>query len=201
MPSATPHASSRERILDAALLVMRERGLANTTTKLIAAQAGLSEAMLYKHFADKQQLFLSVLEERTPRAQLDPLPVDPGDLAAGLAGLVVSLMAFFTSTFPIAASIFGSPALLAEHREGVAAHGSGPAHVVDGMRAHLDAEREAGRLRADADTESAARLLVGAAFHRGFLAAFEGLDAVPDAELIAAGIVDVVLSGLLPVAG
>ncbi|OZB84193.1 TetR/AcrR family transcriptional regulator [Microbacterium sp. 13-71-7] len=195
MAASLPSPSSRERILDAALLVMRERGLANTTTKLIAAQAGLSEAMLYKHFADKQQLFLSVLRERAPRARFEG---DAGgeSLAAGLAALVSDLMAFFTRTFPIAASIFGSPALLAEHRAGVAAHGGGPATVIDGVRARLVAEQDAGRIRADADTASAARVLVGAAFHQGFLAAFEGLDAVPDAESIAAGIVDTVLPAL-----
>jgi AcrR family transcriptional regulator len=44
-----------ERILDAAA-AMREKGLANITTKAIAAAAGYSEAMLYKHFADKQEL-------------------------------------------------------------------------------------------------------------------------------------------------
>lgn len=200
MPPVIPHASSRERILDAALLVMRERGLANTTTKLIAVQAGLSEAMLYKHFADKQQLFLSVLRERAPRARFEG---DAGgeNLAAGLAALVADLMAFFTRTFPIAASIFGSPTLLTEHREGVGSYGGGPATVIDGVRARLAAEQSAGRIRADADTASAARVLVGAAFHQGFLAAFEGLDGVPDAERIATGIVDVVLPGLLPVAG
>ncbi|MFJ4165198.1 TetR/AcrR family transcriptional regulator [Microbacterium sp. NPDC089698] len=197
MPRSTPASSSRERILDAALLVMRDRGLANTTTKLIAAQAGLSEAMLYKHFADKQQLFLSVLRERTPRARLEADPRGES-LAEGLSALVADLMAFFTRTFPIAASIFGSPALLAEHREGVAAHGGGPATVIDGVRARLVAEQDAGRIRPDADTASTARTLVGAAFHQGFLAAFEGLDAVPDAERIAADIVDVVLPGLVP---
>lgn len=197
MAASSPAPSSRERILDAALLVMRERGLANTTTKLIAAQAGLSEAMLYKHFADKQQLFLSVLRERSPRARFEG---DAGgeSLAAGLAVLVSDLMAFFTRTFPIAASIFGSPTLLAEHRDGVASHGGGPATVIDGVRARLVAEQEAGRIRADADTASVARVLVGAAFHQGFLAAFEGLDAVPDAGSIAAGIVDAVLPGLVP---
>ena len=98
MAASTPAPSSRERILDAAVRVMRERGLANTTTKLIAAQAGLSEAMLYKHFADKQQLFLSVLRERTPRARFE---ADAGgeSLAAGLAALVADLMTFFTRTF------------------------------------------------------------------------------------------------------
>jgi AcrR family transcriptional regulator len=199
MPPATPHASSRDRILDAALLVMRERGLASTTTKLIAAQAGLSEAMLYKHFADKQQLFLSVLQERIPRASFDPPQAGSGDLAAGLTVLVADLMGFFTRTFPIAASIFGAPTLLAEHREGVATHDGGPGTVIESVQARLIAEQNAGRIRPDADTGSAARVLVGAAFHQGFLAAFEGLEAVPDAERIAAGIVRVMLPALAPV--
>ena len=70
--------------------------------------------------------------------------------------------------------------------------------MIDGVRARLVAEQDAGRIRADADTASAARALVGAAFHQGFLAAFEGLDAVPDADRIAAGIVNAVLPGLVP---
>ena len=175
---------------------MREKGLAATTTKLIAAQAGLSEAMLYKLFADKQELFLSVLQERIPQPRL--ARDGTGDLATGLTALVVDLMAFFAHTFPIAASIFGAPVLLAEHRQGVTAHGGGPAHVVDGVRLRLDAERDAGRIRADADTASAARVLVGAAFHQGFLAAFQGLDEVPEAEEVAAGVVALTLPGLLP---
>ena len=181
-----PAKPARARILDAAARVMREKGLANTTTKLIAAAADYSEAMLYKHFADKQELFLAVLEERTPPVRIDPAAVGHGDLTGNLAQLAEQLMSFFAHTFPIAASIFSSPALLVDHRQGVASHGRGPRAPLVSVRAYLDAERDHGRLKADADTDTAAKLLVGAAFHQGFLAAFDGLDHVPDAAAKAA---------------
>ena len=194
MPADDKVKPARERILDAAAAVMREKGLTSTTTKAIAAAAGYSEALLYKHFADKQELFLCVLKERVPQVHLDS-PGD-GDLAGNLTGIVEQLMGFFVQTFPIAASIFGSPELLAQHRQAITGRGYGPAAPVHRVQAYLDAERQAGRIRAACDTTSAARLLVGAAFHQGFLAAFDGFRTVGDAHAIAAGIVATVLPAL-----
>jgi AcrR family transcriptional regulator len=185
---------ARERILDAAAAVMREKGLTNTTTKAIAAAAGYSEALLYKHFADKQELFLSVLKERVPQVHL--YSPGGGELADNLTGIVEQLMGFFVQTFPIAASIFGSPELLAEHRKAITGRGYGPAGPVYSVQAYLDVEQRAGRISAASDTTSAARLLVGAAFHQGFLAAFDGFRTVSDAHAIAAGIVATVLPAL-----
>jgi AcrR family transcriptional regulator len=185
---------ARERILDAAAAVMREKGLTSTTTKAIAATAGYSEALLYKHFAGKQELFLSVLQERVPQVHLDS--PGEGDLAENLTGIVEQLMGFFVQTFPIAASIFGSPELLAEHRKAITGRGFGPAAPVYRVQAYLDAELRAGRISAASDTTSAARLLVGAAFHQGFLAAFDGSRTVTNARVIAAGIVATILPAL-----
>jgi AcrR family transcriptional regulator len=187
---------ARERILDAAARVMREQGLANATTKLIAAAAGYSEAMLYKHFADKQELFLAVLQERTPPIRIGAAAAGHGDLTQNLAGLVGQLMSFFAQTFPIAGSIFGSPELLARHREGVTSRGRGPSGPLLAVCSYLEAERAAGRLAPAADIDTAARLLVGAAFHQGFLAAFDGLDHVPDAAAKASGVAAAVVSAL-----
>jgi AcrR family transcriptional regulator len=62
--------TARERFLDGAAEVLRSRGFAAATTKEIASAAGLSEAMLYKVFRDKVDLFLGVLTERLPRVAL-----------------------------------------------------------------------------------------------------------------------------------
>jgi AcrR family transcriptional regulator len=194
MPADDKAKPARERILDAAAAVMREKGLARTTTKAIAATAGYSEALLYKHFADKQELFLIVLQERIPQVHLDS-PGD-GDLAGSLTGIVEQLMGFFAQTFPVAASIFGSPELLAEHRKAVTGRGYGPAGPVHRVQAYLDAEQRAGRISGASDTASASRLLVGAAFHQGFLAAFDGMSTVGNARAIAAGIVATLLPAL-----
>jgi AcrR family transcriptional regulator len=182
---------ARERILDAAAAVMRTRGLANATTKAIAAEAGYSEAMLYKHFDDKQQLFLAVLLERMQPAAAPIAAPGVGDLRENLTAMVRHLMDYFARLFPMAGSIFGAPELLALHREGVAHHGGAPDGPIRMLRGYLEAERAAGRLSGSADVDALARLLVGAAFQQGFLAAFAGRETVADAGRIARRLVAV----------
>jgi AcrR family transcriptional regulator len=188
---------ARERILDAAAAVMREKGIASTTTKAIAAAAGYSEAMLYKHFADKQELFLLILLERMPVMRPRVAAVGWGDLAANIADVVGQLVRYFAEVWPMGISIFGAPDLLTQHREGVKRHGgTGPTGPVRMLTTYLDAERDAGRILADADTVSAARVLVGFAFHQAFLAAWEGEHVVAGAPELSAAAVANVLPGL-----
>jgi AcrR family transcriptional regulator len=197
MPAGREVKPARERILDAAAVVMREKGVANTTTKAIAAAAGYSEAMLYKHFADKQELFLLLLKERLPGVRPRLAAPGWGDLAANLAEIVEQLMSYYADLFPMSVSIFSAPELLVQHREGIARHGgSGPVGPVRMLTNYLEAEREAGRIREDANTAAAAQLLVGVAFHQGFLAAYEGRTSVEGAHHLAANAVATVLPGL-----
>lgn len=65
------------------------------------------------------------------------------------------------------------------------------------MQAYLNAERDTGRVAATSNTESVARLLVGVAFHQGFLAAFEGHDDVPNARTKAEEAVAAILPALM----
>jgi AcrR family transcriptional regulator len=55
----------REAILDAALAVFAERGYEGASTAEIAAAAGCSEPVLYKHFSGKRDLFVAVLNGGT----------------------------------------------------------------------------------------------------------------------------------------
>ena len=178
----------RERILDAAFEVMHSLGLAKATTKQIARQAGYSEAMLYKHFTDKQELFLAVLQERIPPSDTVTTTAGSGDLTGNLTRLVEDLMGFFLTAVPIAASVFSSPELLQQHRNGVTGRGQGPGAPIRTVQAYLEAERSNGRIAPNADCTAAARLLVGAAFHQGFLAAFAEQDAIIDGHQVARGI-------------
>ena len=197
MPRSTEVKPARERILDAAAVVMREKGVANTTTKAIAAEAGYSEAMLYKHFADKQELFLLLLKERLPLVHPRLAAPGWGDLAENLADIVEQLMDYYAELFPMSVSIFSSPELLLQHREGIERHGGlGPVGPVRMLTNYLGAERDAGRLRPDADVVAASQLLVGAAFHQGFLAAYASAATVSGAHDLARAAVAVVLPGL-----
>ena len=184
--------STRDRILDAAATVLRERGLARTTTKEIARAAGCSEALLYKHFTDKQELFLGVLAERAPRLDAPVDLVGRGTVVENVTTLVGQLLAFYSRSFPMSASILGAPELLAVHREGMRRRGAGPQGPALQVQAYLDAEVRAGRLAHGVDTEALSRTLAGAALFEAFLAVYAGLDAVPDADARARSIVDAV---------
>lgn len=171
-PATHPDApAARERILDAAAEIMRRDGLVRATTKEIARRAGCSEALLYKHFPDKRDIFLRVLAERSPR--LDVAVQMPGtDTVIGnLETLVAKLLRFYEQGFPTAVSIFSSNDLLSAHREAMEQRGAGPQAPSRILAHYLDQEVGLGRLPA-LDTDAIARLLTGAALHEAFLATY-----------------------------
>ncbi|MFE3580535.1 TetR/AcrR family transcriptional regulator [Streptomyces vinaceus] len=176
----TPKSSrpTPERLLDAAEKLMRTIGLANTTTKAIAREAGCSEAALYKHYANKEELFVRVLMERTPNAGplMAELDRDHAERSVeeGLEAIARHASLFYADAVPMAASLFAEPALLTRHREGVQEVGTGPHVVRDALTGRLRRELERGRLRPDADPEAAAALLLGACFQRAFFLHFSG---------------------------
>jgi TetR/AcrR family transcriptional regulator, acrAB operon repressor len=55
-------AATREALLDAALRVFRERGVARTTLAQIAAAAGVTRGAVYWHFRDKVEVFTAACE-------------------------------------------------------------------------------------------------------------------------------------------
>ncbi|MDX2642440.1 TetR/AcrR family transcriptional regulator [Streptomyces sp. PA03-1a] len=197
-PESTP---TRTRILDAAERLMRTIGLARTTTKEIAKAAGCSEAALYKHFSSKEELFVQVLKERAPRLGplMAELTADPGDrsVESCLTDIARTAVLFYESSVPIAASLFAEPALLARHRDALRPMGSGPHVPLRELARYLRAERDSGRIRADADPEAVAALLLGACFQRGFLNCYLG-EPVDDQPLdhFAVAVARTVLAGI-----
>jgi len=185
---------SREEIVAAAAKVMREQGYAQATTKVIARTAGYSEAMLYKHFRDKTDLFLSVLADELPAlgATLAELTADPGraPLRDNLARVARLALAFYADSVPIAISMFSSRDLLRSHRERVG--GAGPRIPLKGVEDYLRAEVSLGRLEADTDVEAAASLLLGACFQQAFLASYEETEPAD----LAGRLADTLLAGL-----
>lgn len=166
-------AATRDRILDAAATIMRRDGLVRATTKEIARIAGCSEALLYKHFPDKRDIFLHVLTERSPRLGFAAHLPGTAAVLDNVTNLVTDLLGFYEQSFPIAVSIFSSQELLAAHRQAMDARGAGPRAPARMLASYLDQEVRLGRLKA-ADTDALARLLTGAALHEAFLAAYTG---------------------------
>jgi len=88
-PPRSTDAPPRERILQAAFRILRERGYAATNTNEIAARARVSKRELYAEFGSKQGIFVACIEARSSkmRAPLDvPAIPDPATLRATLRG-------------------------------------------------------------------------------------------------------------------
>ncbi|HTY31732.1 helix-turn-helix domain-containing protein [Mycobacterium sp.] len=62
-----PRAQRREHILEAATRAFARGGFANTGLDAIAAEAGVTQVILYRHFASKADLYREVLESANNR--------------------------------------------------------------------------------------------------------------------------------------
>jgi AcrR family transcriptional regulator len=178
VPTKARPVTTRDAILDAAQQVMHTLGLANTTTREIAAAAGLSEAALYKHFDDKTDLFLCVLRERLPDLSvvISDLPNRVGrrSVRANLEDLTRAVLAYYRDSAPFAASLFSRPELLARYQEHMRASGGGPHRAKDLLADYLRAEQRAGRVAQEVNPQVAAMLLIGVCLQRAFVGSFVG---------------------------
>src|SRR6478609_3336676 len=55
----------RTQLIETALNVFSQKGFNGTTTKEIAAAAGVTEAIIFRHFPSKQALYQAVLESES----------------------------------------------------------------------------------------------------------------------------------------
>jgi len=64
----------REQILATAVNLFSRNGFRGTTTKEIAQAAGVSEAMVFRHFANKEALFTAILDDKDCREGVGKFP-------------------------------------------------------------------------------------------------------------------------------
>lgn len=156
----------RERILDAAAVLVREDGMAAATTKRIALKAEVSEGSLYNHFPDKAELLIAIVLERMPsiRDALQSLgtAAETSSLEDRLEKVLTAMIGFYVQAQPILGGIMADPRLLALCRERFAETGRGPHLAHQKLAELLGHEVAAGRLRGDVDVAALAALLIGA---------------------------------------
>src|SRR5438477_11645 len=76
----------RQAIVDAAVPLFARKGFAGTTTRELAEIAGISEALLFRHFPSKQLLYREILQQ--VGCQGDPVLEQLASLPASAATLV-----------------------------------------------------------------------------------------------------------------
>jgi hypothetical protein len=118
-----------------------------------------------------------VLQERLP--SFGPLARELAEAPGGravrdrLLAIARAAIVFYLDGFPMSASMFAEPGLLAAHRAETAETGAGPHRPIAAVTEYLRAEQNCSRVAADADCAAAASLLLGACFQYAFLRCFE----------------------------
>lgn len=77
----------REQILETAVELFSQHGFRGTTTKQIAQAAGVSEAMVFRHFATKDELYGAIIHNKTCSAGVSRFPWEGNaELKAAIEG-------------------------------------------------------------------------------------------------------------------
>src|ERR1700710_1820493 len=56
----------RRQLIEVAIDLFSQRGFSGTTTREIAVAAGVTEAIIFRHFATKQDLYSAILDHTCP---------------------------------------------------------------------------------------------------------------------------------------
>ena len=63
----------RQQILDVAVQLFSQKGFRGTTTKEIALAAGVNEAIIFRHFATKSELYSAIMDQKSSSADVQAL--------------------------------------------------------------------------------------------------------------------------------
>ncbi len=190
----------RAQILEAAFEEFSEKGYKGATIKGIARAAGLqSPALIYWYFPDKEALFREVLGARVPvvRAVAEPeglMDLPPEEMLVRLGRAYFAFERMDVRTLKL---VIGEAIRRPQVAETFVR--SGPARVLDFLRAYMERQIELGRLRPH-DARSSARAFIGMLIPQlagklFFPALVE--DGLTDEEHLQTAI-DIFLSGLRP---
>ena len=69
-PHRLPASDRRRQLVETALDIFSRKGFGGTTTKEIAAAAGVNEAIIFRHFPTKQDLYNAVLDYHHETAEI-----------------------------------------------------------------------------------------------------------------------------------
>jgi len=198
-------AETRQRLLDAAAVVFSQRGFARSTTKEIAEAAGVAEGTIYRHFADKQDLFYATFSAKSAITADEflrfPELAGKETVRENLRRFVSVIEDIEQTIAPFQASMW-SDAELAEalgtsKRAAEVSAAGPPSDPLLPLTRYLEAEQELGRIRDDVDCERAAFALFAIPFASVTLnRALRGQMPTRDLDMMTS--LDVVLEGLLP---
>lgn len=64
LPSRMAAGDRRQQIIDVAIQLFSQKGFRGTTTKEIAAAAGVNESIIFRHFTTKSELYAAIIDQK-----------------------------------------------------------------------------------------------------------------------------------------
>jgi AcrR family transcriptional regulator len=158
-----PAAERRRLLIETAIRVFSDGSYRGTTTAEIARAAGISEPILYRHFASKRELYLAALDHVWSKARAKWTEVLDGapDVASGLAEMGRGHFSVHDCKFQLAelwVQALGEAAEDAELRKHLRKH---MREVHDFVADAIKRGQAEGSLHADRDAEAEAWVFLG----------------------------------------
>ncbi|MEA2196465.1 MAG: hypothetical protein QOJ25_516 [Solirubrobacteraceae bacterium] len=150
----------RARLIEAALDVLGESGIANTTMTAVCARAALTERYFYESFGDRQALLVAVFDacvaelDEAILAALEAAPANLLDRARAAPGALIEVLTDDPRKARLYAESVGEGALSARRADAVRAY----AALIGGIMSELGGLQEE---RYQAPLQLAALVLVG----------------------------------------
>ncbi|WP_131735836.1 TetR/AcrR family transcriptional regulator [Actinomadura roseirufa] len=183
MPTGTAIRDVREQLFGAAERVLLRDGPSALTTRAVTAEAGCANGVLHRHFTDFDGFLTELVLDRIAKIEAQSAALRG---AAGTGSLIGNLSDAVTTVFTsVAVAIVALVTFRDELRARLrAARPSGgvplATEAVAMIASYLAAERELGRIAADADIGTLAPTLVGA----GHLLFADRKSTPPDPEAV-----------------
>jgi AcrR family transcriptional regulator len=154
----------RRQLFDAAERVLRDGGPSALTSRAVTAEAGCAKGVLHRHFTDFDDFLAGLVEDRAAGVEARAATLRG---AAGTGTVTGNLTAALAELFgTVALAVVGLVAARDELRARLRRRWPTGvpllAEATASLAAYLTAERDLGRLAAEADVESLAPALIGA---------------------------------------
>jgi len=195
VPTGVAIRDPREQLFEAAERVLLRDGPTALTTRAVTAEAGCANGVLHRHFADFDAFLAELVRDRIARISREGAALRAAAGTGAVAGHLASALTdlFGSVALAIVALIIFRDGLRARLRQstpaGVPLLTEATAMIAD----YLAAERDLGRIAADADVGTLAATLVGAAH-----LLFAGRDgAPPEPEAVSKMVTTVIGSAAL----
>lgn len=154
---------TQKKLISATENLLQKKGLARLTTRAIAGEAGVAEGLIYHHFKDKAELVFAVVEQSMNETKnlLEKLPlrVGLGKVGENLEEVLQIAYKSYYQIIPVICSVFADHQLHAGILEIIKERQLGPQLPIETMAQYLAAEQRMGRIAADIEPMSAAKLL------------------------------------------